>query len=406
MKAFLLASRGLISPFGQPAEELEVGAERLADLQDRLLREEGLEPVRVERLEAVSTEQPCLLISGDLYFTRRVLRGFLRGWARDVAGRVALPAGSVMMRELGTLQRFARAGEHALFELWGIPKGARLTLDSELDPEARLLEGLELSCEVRPVPVPFREKVLAFAVPERVVGRPSWSHPVTSSICLHLEHWVHVLQAGRASIQVRWVDEVVRRPLKTAAQLAWALLPWPGRGGFFQRVLSSAKRVGRGARIHPTAVVEGAILGEGVRVGAFAIVRGSIVGAGTVIEDRATVAFSVVGANSFVSKNAVIYASAAFSGSSLGMSMQMCLAGREVALTPRATPIDVIPGGQIKVSVRGRLVPAGLPVLGSCFGHRCFVGADVYLAPGREVPNDRVLGPRPGRVIAKLDPED
>lgn len=400
MKAYLYRSGAEISPFGELAPDLEVGAQTLGAWQDEVLRRCGLEPVRVEAPTEVRDPDAHILIADDLFFTRRVLRSFLKRWERTRLSQAGLPKDSLLLSAMGTLQRYRSADGLALFDLFGVPAAHGVVELDRGGPEQR--PG---PTEAEPVAVAFREKVLEMPIPARVTGEPVWRHPVTSSVCLHIEHWIHVLQASRLTIQVKWVDAVVRRPLWAIGRALLALPPWPGRGRLLWRVLGVANQLGKGVDIHPTARVEGAILGPGVRVGAFAVVRASIVGAGTVIEDRATVAYSVVGARSFVSKYTLVYASSAMAEANLGMSMQMCLAGRGAGLTPRATPIDVIPGGQIRVKVGERFVPVDLSVLGSCFGHRCFVGADVYLAPGREVPNDVVIGPRPGRVLAHLPAE-
>lgn len=404
MKAYLLRNDTPISPFAEPAAQMGVGTERLRDWQDRLLEARGLEPVRVDGLESVPTNEDRLVLTEDLFFSRRVLKSFLERW-RDGPrriGRVALPASSSLLAEMGTLQRYDREGEHALFDMWLVPAGERLVAEPG---EALGRPRHSGSGPVAAVPVAFREKVIEVPIPRAVTGRDRWLHPVTSSVCLHLEHWVHVLQAGRLAVQIRWVDTVVRRPVWAASRLALALAPWPGRGRFLWRLLGQMNLRGRGVDVHPTARIEGAILEDGVRVGAQALVRASVVGAGTVIEDRATVAYSSIGPQSFVSKYTLVYASAAFAEANLGMSMQMCLAGRRAALTPRATPVDVVPGGEIRVRLGDALVPVDLPVLGSCFGHDTFIGADVYLAPGREIPSGVRIGPRPERILSRI-PDD
>jgi len=80
----------------------------------------------------------------------------------------------------------------------------------------------------------------------------------------------------------------------------------------------------------------------------------------------------------------------------------MCLVGKRTALTARATPLDVMLGRPIKVRDGDTFVDAGLAVLGACFGHDTFLGADVYTGPGREIPNGTRVVPDPSRVISKV----
>ncbi|MCK6551804.1 hypothetical protein L6R52_38575 [Myxococcota bacterium] len=388
MRAYVVASNVRVSPFGELAKDLPIAGVTLAEWRSALFRKFGLEEVAVARLEDVPTDAPCLVTRDHVLFTRRVLKSFLQRWravghAKSV--RVALPASSLFVRSFADLQDLVIDGEHALYDLWGLAKGGRVE-------------------DAAPLAVVFKEKVLDYRMPKNLTGLASWPYPVTSSVCLHVSHWLHVLQANRLAIQIRWVDHVIGHPLWAASVLLRGLIP--GRGRLVWRIARHANVIGRDVDIHPTARVEGSFLGDGVRVGPMAIVRASIVGANTVLEERTNVSYSVVGPGSFVSKNAVVYASASMEDADLGMTgMQMCLVGRRAALTPRATPTDVIPGRKIKVKVGDHLEEIDVPVLGACFGHDTFIGADLYIAPGREIPNGVRLGPQPERVLSSI-PDD
>lgn len=386
MKAYVVARGAPLAPFGEPAAALPIGNVVWGEAQRALLERFGLEVVSVDRVEDVPTGEDRVVTFDDVYFTRRVLKSLLSRWRRagKPAAQVGLPEDSTFIETFSALQDGLRKDGLALFDLFALPAG----------------QGLE---DAAPLAVVYQERRLEVRIPGRIVGTDAWIHPITSSVCLHLRHWVHVLQANRLSIQVRWVDEMVRRPWVGA----WFLLKglWPGRGRYVWRLLSGANLVGRNVDIHPTARVEGCVLGDGVRVGAQALLRGCIVGAGTVVEDRANLVYSVVGENAFVSKYTLVYSSAILAEANVGMSMQMCLAGRRAALTPRATPVDVVPGGRVRVRHEGKLVPVDLPVLGSCYGHDTFVGADVYVGPGRALPNGTRVGPRPERILMSVPDE-
>jgi hypothetical protein len=85
--------------------------------------------------------------------------------------------------------------------------------------------------------------------------------------------------------------------------------------------------------------------------------------------------------------------------------MQFCLVGRKAALTTRATPIDLAPGRKIRVDVDGEYVPIDMPMLGTCFGHEVFIGADVYTAPGRAIPNQIKVISDTSKILAHI-PKD
>ena len=52
----------------------------------------------------------------------------------------------------------------------------------------------------------------------------------------------------------------------------------------------------------------------------------------------------------------------------------------------------------------GELVEIGMPMLGSCFGHDVFIGADVYIGPGRIIPNGIKIIADSGKVVTKVSP--
>jgi hypothetical protein len=392
VRAYVVRSNVRIAPFGDEARDLPIGGVALADWQRGIFDRLGLELKLVERLEDVPRGEPRIVTFDNVFFTRRVLRSFLERWkARGFsASRVALPMESTFIAQFSALQDFAVRGRLAAFNLWGLPSGSGGTLD-----------------QAEPLEVVYRERVLDYRMPEHLVGFAEWRHPITSSVCLHVRHWIHVLQANRLSIQVRWVDECLAHPIWALARVALGLIP--GRGRALWRVAGRLNRIGRGVDVHPTARVEGSFIGDRVRIGPGSLVRASIVGADTAIEERCNVSYSVVGPSSFVSKNSLVYASASMEGANLGMiGMQMCLVGRRAALTPRATATDIIPGKsgrKIRVKVNGALEDVDLPLLGSCFGHDTYIGADLYIAPGREIPNGVWIGPQPERVLSSIPDE-
>lgn len=383
MKAYVVARGEPLAPFGEKAAALPVGGRPWCQAQTALLARFGLQVVPVAALSEVPDNEDRLVTFDDVYFTRRVLKSLLKLWNKGGRGavQVGLPKDSVYVAQFSDLLDLPTRDGLCLYDLFVLPAQAQLS-------------------DAQPLAVAYREKIIQMPIPRQVTGQAHWSHPVTSSVCLHLEHWVHVLQANRLEVQVQWVDAVIQRPWWGA----WLVLKglWPGRGRLIWRLLARANRIGRNVDIHPTARVEGCLIGDNVTIGAQALVRASIIGDGAVLEDRCNVAYSVVGAGSFVSKYTLIYTSAIFEEANVGMSMQMCLVGRRAALTPRATPIDVVPGGRVRVQHRGRVVPVDLPVLGSCYGHDTFVGADLYIGPGRALPNGTRIGPRPERVLTSI----
>lgn len=387
MRAYVVASEQRIEPFGELAKDLPIGNEPLEQIQARLFARFGIERVPVANLEEVPQGEPRIVTFDNVYFTRRVLKSFLKEWRRrpDRAVQLALPEGSTFIQQFGDLQDFERRQGHALFRFYGFPPG----------PPG----------EAEPLPVIYQERIVEVPVPHHVSPDLVWRHPLTSSVVFHVRHWLHLLEANRLSVQIRWIDEVVTKPWYTTWLLLRALPPWPGRGRLLWRVLSTANRIHRTADVHPSARLEGCMVGPGARIGAQAFLRGVLVGEKATIEERANVAYSVIGPGCYVSKIASIYGSVGMAEGSLGMSMQLCVTGRRVVLTPRATPMDLNPGGPIRVKDGDRLVAVQHRILGAALGHGVFLGPDVFLAPGRSIPNGTIVGPSPSRVLSVVPPD-
>ena len=244
--------------------------------------------------------------------------------------------------------------------------------------------------------------------PPRISGFPHYDHPVTSSVVMHIRHWVHLLWANQLSVQIRWVETVLDHKLWTF----WKLLQsgvlslfsgrW-SRAGYLWTLFGRANRMGKNCFVHPTAKVEGCLFGDNVKVGAYALVRGAVLGDNVTIEDRANVYFSVVGSDCFISKNSTMVFCAGYPGSDLCTNgIQACLFGRGCALTSFVRVIDIKAQGEIKVMFEGRLENAGTNLLGACFGHNSFAGLDVAIQSGREIPNGAVLVKPPGEIFHKI----
>lgn len=391
-RVYVVRSGIRLEPFGDLARDLPVGGVALAEGRNRLFAHFGLEAREVDDLSEIPPEEPRIVTFDHVYFTRRILKDFLTKWRTrgHAAVRAALPRDSAFVRGFSDLQDLDEDGERTLFDLFGLPSGAK--------PESRaaMVEA------ARPIDLVYRDVLIDVAMPKRVVGREDWKHPITSSVIVHVRHWLPLLHANLLSIQVRWVDEVIGHPLWSVWTLLRGLLP--GRGRAIWRIGARANRLGRNVDVHPTARVEGSIIGEGTTIGPGALVRGSLIGKNVTIEPRADVFASVIGDRCFVSKHSIVYACVAMEEADVCMKgMQMCLVGRRAALTARATPVDLPPPGhRHRVKDGTELREVSVPLLGSCYGHECFVGADVYVGAARAIPNGVRLGPRSDRILTRL----
>jgi len=406
MKAYILATGREISPFGDPVSVSMIGNRTLAATQELVLGRAGLEVVRIGSPAEID-EREFLLTFDDVFFTRRVLDAFVARARREPGSmRVGLPAGSLLVRRTRALQDLDEGegdGEAlALYRLYLVRAEAPPRTDEAL---TACLQA------ARPVRARFREKIIRMPSPKHIAGFSHYEHPVTSSVVMHVGHWVHILWANQLAVQIAWVEAVLDHKLwalgKLAASGAAALVRgrW-SRAGMLWSLLGRANRKGRGCRVHPTATVEGCLLGDNVSVGAYALVRGCLLGDNVTIEDRANVYFSVVGPDCFISRNSTMVFCAGYPDSDLCVNgIQTCLFGRRCALTSRVWVIDLPAAGDIQVMHEGELRSAGTKPLGACFGHGCFAGLDVTIGAGRAIPNGAVLIRPPGDILRKIPPD-
>jgi acetyltransferase-like isoleucine patch superfamily enzyme len=248
----------------------------------------------------------------------------------------------------------------------------------------------------------------------------SFAYPVTTSVAFHVNHWVNLLWANQVGIIVRWVEQITGHPLWTAWKLLKTLLIWLfsglgqlfkleslsaafGRGALRTAAMRAFNKIGRNCEIHPSAILHFCIIGDNVKIGPQSYVFGSVLGDGVYVEEKTKIVFTSLGANCFVSQITILNGVAAYPDGDVCIDgAHFCLAGRNVKLTGLARPLDLRTDGPIKVLHKGKAVEIGQEVLGSCFGHRCFLGPDIYIMPGREIPNDAVIIQPPGRVLQKI----
>ncbi len=391
-RVYVIRSGIRISPFGDLAKDLPVGGVALSAWQDSVFGRVGLTRVDVDDWTAIPTDQPCLVTYDHVFFTRRVLRDFLRKWekAGRAASRAALPKDALAVSGFRDLQDFDEDDFRALFDVFGVPAGQPI-----LSREA-------MTAAARPIEVVYRDIRIDVPMPKRMMGIEEWKHPITTSVIIHVRHWLPLLHANLLSIQVRWVDEVLTHPLWSAWVLFRSLIP--RRGRLIWRVAARANRIGKNVDIHPTAHVEASFVGEGTTIGPGAIVRAAIIGKNVTIEPRVDLFASVIGDGGFVSKHSIVYGCAAMEQADVCMKgMQMCLVGRRAALTARATPVDLPPPGKRhRVRDGSELREVSLPLLGSCYGHDSFVGADVFVGAARVIPNGVRIAPRADRILTKI----
>ncbi len=392
MKLVRLGTGRTITPFGDHVLDMPAGTGTLRDHHAALAATLGATVVDAASAETAAADGPALVLWDDVFVTHRLVRGLrkvTRGETRP--RRVTLPKSRFVELYAQHQDVTIHADGSASYNAWWLPNGFAA---GELPA---------LLAAATPVVVPFREKLLHFTVPPNILNRAQMVHPLTTTVAFHLRHWVHVLWLGNLWPQIEVVERITRNPLSTAARLLTSMRP--GVQATTWALARNFSYVGKNVSIHPTACVELSVLGDGCRVGPYALVRGSVLGNNVTVEERANVGYSVLGEKDFVSKNSTVFACVGFPNADLCINgMQYCMAGRRSALTSLVRPMDMKYRDNVRVRMDGKSVEIAELMVGSCFGHDTFIGPEVLIAPGREIPNGVVVAPRPGAVMTRVDP--
>lgn len=364
MKALLRTTGTHLAPFDEPVGDALVLGQRLQDAQRAALRRAGLEPV-----ESAPANERYLIYSDRCWFTSEAIRRFV---ALGKPGRVRLTA-EPFLRQTGALQTDAANPELAILEAGQEPGFSA--------------PPLELDLSFKEVPAPSLHPAMAHA---------SQGAMLMSAALIHgVEHWSHLLRVNLLAMLVQ--AEQYRMDFDAAPiwKKIWMALEVLWRaGGFTEAKLARGlSRIGKGCKIHPTAVVEACELGDGVEVGPFAMVRACRVGDGAKIEAYGHASLSVIGAGARVGDGAMINLCVLLPGAfvSRGDGFQMSVFGKESFVAVGSTFLDLSFGKTIRVEHRGERADSGSHFLGVCLGHRAKVGNGVRVTYGMAIPNDAFL---------------
>ncbi len=395
MRLYVVRQSEPLAPFERVSDDCGLGGGTFRAYRERTARKLKLE-LHEATLEQ-PLEGPALVVSDDVFVTRRALRGFLRASVR--AGRPArlcLPPSRLLelFLPLQDLDMDAGPGElggRAAFDVAFVPQGERAS--------AAELFALDAARWLAP---PYREILLEVPLPRHLLGVSDerFTFPLTSTVALRVRHWVHVLRAGHLMPQIELLERAEDQPLRSFARAALALRL--SKAATRRALQARFSYRGRGCFVHPSATVEASVLGDGVRVGAYAYVVGSVLGDGVVVEQRAHVEQSCLGPRTFVSKNSSVSACVAFGDTDVCVNgIQTCAVAERCGLTSWARPLDTIPGAHVHVKDGDELRDVGALPCGVAFGTDVFVGAGVDIAPGRMIPAGLKLVGDPARTLLK-----
>ncbi len=390
MKAYIWKTRTLISPFMDAVGDALICNITLEQRQRQTLQAEGFEVVETDD-PACITDSEFLLVRDDLYFCATALRRFLAASAEaQETCACALQQGP--FTDFTQFLQDLRSGDDAA-------SGARLMAyglyrcRGPVQPEQLMhsvpLVRIEAKQSAKPIEA-------GSFLPEtmEVTFTPAFS----DATLLHVRHWTHLWLLNLLVL----VDTLRKAFTSSKLKLILRVL-----SAFSLQKHKIAQRFvikGKGCKIHPTAMVQGCILGDNVQIGAFSMVQGCILGNGVQVGEQSILTGSVFGDGVMScprgwSKLCVIYP-----GTRSGR-IQASLIGRNVFLSSIARLLDIKFGGTIKVPHQGRVEDTGMNFLGACVGHESRLGAGVWLAAGRDIPNGTVIVKNAKDVYTRSDDE-
>lgn len=358
-------------------------------------------------------DQDLLVLPTDLFITRTLLTAWL---ARPRVGGVerlalrhtpsvdhALPLQDLAVEPLTPQERCTVPGRRAEVERRATHKvllDAYICRSSHVGSASGddLLEALATAAQ--PAVVDKLELVVDMRLPllpMEGTEPPRMRFPLTSSVAVHVRHWVHVLwlnQLAPGILISLWLRE-------HALAAVWKVLT----GGSFQRdrIMQRLSLIHPTAKVHPSAYVEGCVVGPWAVVAAGASVRQSVVAEGAEVGEHATVLGSVIGCRTYVTPKTYMVWCALYPDSVVGnQKMQVSLVGSHAHVNAWVGLIDARFAGSIRVDSATGLQSTQRSFLGSCVGHHSQLAAKVLIHPGRVVPRGTVLVMRPDEVISTI----
>jgi carbonic anhydrase/acetyltransferase-like protein (isoleucine patch superfamily) len=379
MRKIILRDRRKIFPFNEPARDLRVLNKPLWLYQRDVLARSVTEEREVDSLDEVDSGPMEMLVYRDnLFFDQFFVDEFIRR-ARGVgrACRVAFALDDLAITVHAThLQRgIRREGDVYVADMWYFPHGVELNVRPlVMDTQAR-----EMGYYHVPTHVSNDRGDLVYQVP-------------TKAFC-SIEHWVHTIIAnvifGVLANGAR-LDRDVER-MGTQLRLLW-------RSILERKQLHSSSgvvHVGRNCSIDPTAIIKGpTYIGNEVNIGPGAVIDVSVIGDNVSIAQGAQVQWSVVSDRCFLPFRAALFMSVMMEDSMLAQNtcVQFCSIGRDTFIGAGSTFTDFrVVRGSIRAVQGEELGETGMPVLGGCVGHHCFVGSGMVVYPARAIESDVIL---------------
>ena len=389
MRKIILRDHQKIFPFNEPARKLRVLNKQLWLYQRDLFARYDVEEREVDSLVEIDSQKVETLVYRDnLFFDEFFLDEFVRR-ARE-SGKACRVAFALDDRAINAhavhLQRGIRLeGDVYVADMWYYPYG--------VEPNVRPLiidtEAHEMGYYHVPTHMSDSMGDLVYQVP-------------TKAFC-SIEHWVHTITAnvvfGVFANGARLDREIERSVGKNLTMFWRSLLER-------KQVLSSSDvvHVGRNCSIDPSVTIRGpSWIGDNVSIGPGAVVDISVIGSNVDIGTGCQVQLSVISDRCFLPFRAALFMSVMMADTMVAQNtcMQFCSVGRGTFIGAGSTFTDfnLVPNKPIRAIHEGKPRATGMPVVGGCVAHNCYIGAGMVVHPARAIESDVILFATPERRV-------
>ena len=385
MRKIILQDRCKIFPFNEPARDLRVLNKPLWLYHRDVLAPYTTEEREVDSLSDIE-DQPVetLVYRDNLFFDRFFVDEFIRrARESDEACQVAFAEDDPALTTHAIhLQRgIRREGDVYVADMWYFPRGV------ESDPRPLVIDTAvhEMGYYHVPTHLSNEKGEMVYQVPTR-------------AFC-SVEHWVHTIIAnvifGVFAHAARLDCEIEHSTGKQFRMLWRAMLER-------KQALSSSEvvHIGRNCSIDPSVIIRGpTYIGDNVNIGPGAVIDIAVIGNDVSIGTGGQVQLSVVSDRCFLPFRAAVFMSVMMADSMVAQNacLQFCSIGSGTFIGAGNTFTDFPLVSKSIRAVYGdggdgeELERTGMPVLGGCVGHHCFIGSGMVVYPARAIESDVVL---------------
>jgi len=358
--------------FGDEIGEIKVGNKSLREQQDFVIATLGGRIIDVKNIDEITQTEPYFYFDENLFFTLEFLQKAIKTSA-DLTSSAQFCLAKNSFNERFILPHTTQEEALIKFDFFYISKPSKTIEEVVLDQKI-YVNYVELPSQI-------------------VVGR-KFHMDQCDTFASHIISPFHLLQVNMAINLNRTIKLQKFIPEK------WRTKP---NSKIAFRALRRLNKIGKNVSIHPTAVIEGAVIGDNSIIGAHAVIRLSQIGKNCKISENVSVMNSVLGDRTHISNSNYILNCFTYEEVFLIHGpYQFSIFGKNVACFAVINADIRLDQKTIKIPTEIGVLDSQQPLLGIAYGHRSKTGGGTIIAAGRIVPNDEIINP-PDNIILKFD---